>query len=185
MRRLIGGSGARRDELPGSGEHDRRGVLQSARIGARVGVDRVLGGTNVDGRRASPARPCGTCRSPAGRSVTRRAGRLRRRSGEHCARRAGAGCGGVDLLAYRATEADPLELVRARAARARGGTLLVAGSVNRAQQVRALAAAGADAFTVGSAVFDGSFSPHGLVALADLDMLEACERQMARRAIAR
>jgi len=26
--------------------------------------------------------------------------------------------------------------------------------------VRALAAAGADAFTVGSAVFDGSFSPH-------------------------
>jgi phosphoribosylformimino-5-aminoimidazole carboxamide ribonucleotide (ProFAR) isomerase len=65
----------------------------------------------------------------------------------------------VDLLAYRATEADPLALVRA-ARGAMDGTLLVAGGVGTSEQVRALRAAGADAFTVGSAVFDGSFVPH-------------------------
>jgi imidazole glycerol phosphate synthase subunit HisF len=62
------------------------------------------------------------------------------------------------LLAYRATEADPIELVRA-ARRGITGTLLVAGSVARVEQIRALAAAGADAFTIGSAALDGSFAP--------------------------
>jgi heptaprenylglyceryl phosphate synthase len=65
----------------------------------------------------------------------------------------------VDLLAYRATEADPLELVRA-ARRGTPGTLLVAGAVKTGEQIRALAAAGGDALTVGSAVLDGSFAPH-------------------------
>jgi hypothetical protein len=37
--------------------------------------------------------------------------------------------------------------------------LLVAGSVATPLQIRALKAAGADAFTVGSAAFDGSFAP--------------------------
>ena len=39
------------------------------------------------------------------------------------------------------------------------GYLLVAGSVATATQIQALKAAGADAFTIGSAAFDGSFSP--------------------------
>ncbi|KAB1141036.1 hypothetical protein F7R91_34020 [Streptomyces luteolifulvus] len=38
-----------------------------------------------------------------------------------------AGCAGVDLLAHRATEADPLDLVRAARA-ATTGRLVVAGS---------------------------------------------------------
>ena len=75
-----------------------------------------------------------------------------------CRRFAAKGCAGVDLLAYRATEADPIELVRA-ARRGTPGYLLVAGSVATPQQIRALKAAGADAFTVGSAAFDGSFAP--------------------------
>src|SRR3546814_6596401 len=65
---------------------------------------------------------------------------------------------GVDLLAYRATEADPLELVRA-ARRATRGTLVVAGSIDSLARIRALAQAGVNAFTIGSAAFDGAFSP--------------------------
>ena len=77
---------------------------------------------------------------------------------DDCRRFLDRGCAGVDLLAYRATEADPLELVRA-ARRGTPGYLLVAGSVGNAAQIQALKQAGADAFTIGSAAFDGSFSP--------------------------
>ena len=67
------------------------------------------------------------------------------------------GCAGVDLLAYRATEADPLDLVRA-ARRGTNGYLVVAGSVSTVAQIEDLRDAGADGFTIGSAVFDGTFS---------------------------
>ncbi|MDW8803630.1 hypothetical protein P1P68_02115 [Streptomyces scabiei] len=70
-----------------------------------------------------------------------------------------AGCAGVDLLAYRATDAGPLDLVRAARA-ATTGRLVVAGSITTADQIQALASAGADAFTIGSAAFDGSLRPH-------------------------
>jgi len=87
------------------------------------------------------------------------------------------GCGGVDLLAYRATEADPLELVRAARDALAGGLLIVAGSVNSARQIYALAAAGADAFTIGSAIFDGSFSPtKGAFRNQVLGVFEACDK---------
>jgi pentose-5-phosphate-3-epimerase len=49
--------------------------------------------------------------------------------------------------------------VRAARGALDGGVLLVAGAVSKAAQIRALAEAGADAFTVGSAVFDGSYAP--------------------------
>ena len=76
-------------------------------------------------------------------------------------------------MAYRATEADPLELVRA-ARRGTSGYLVVAGSVSTAGQIEDLRAAGADAFTVGSAVFDGSFSPKkGSIASQLRDVLQA------------
>jgi putative N-acetylmannosamine-6-phosphate epimerase len=84
------------------------------------------------------------------------------------------GCAGVDLLAYRATEADPLELVRA-ARRGSDGILLVAGSVHTPAQIRNLAAAGVDAFTIGSAVFDGSFAPRlGTLRSQLRAVLDAC-----------
>jgi len=90
------------------------------------------------------------------------------------------GCGGVDLLAYRATEADPLDLVRAARRGVNGGRLIVAGSVSSARQIHALAAAGADAFTVGSAVFDCTFSPaRNSLRGQILDILEACDRAPA------
>ncbi|HEY5946510.1 MAG TPA: hypothetical protein VIV40_13505, partial [Kofleriaceae bacterium] len=128
--------------------------LQSARIARELGVDRLLGGTQIEEvmqiLAASsvqylpfPGRPFGHPTQLRGSAddVAR-----------DCARFRGLGAAGVDLLAYRAVEADPIELVRA-ARGAMDGTLLVAGGVGSPAQVRALAAAGADAFTVGSAVF--------------------------------
>jgi hypothetical protein len=86
------------------------------------------------------------------------------------------GCAGVDLLAYRATDAEPLALVDAARRGVGAGRLIVAGSVRCADQIRALAAAGVDAFTIGSAVFDGTFSPtKGSLQARIRDILAACE----------
>ncbi|MBK9036911.1 MAG: hypothetical protein IPL61_37610 [Myxococcales bacterium] len=134
--------------------------LASARAARAIGVDRLLGGTDVEAVLAIlagsdvaylpfPGRPTGhPTRLGGGPDDVAR----------DCARFRALGCAGVDLLAYRATEADPLALVRA-ARRATDGVLLVAGGIGRPDQIAALAAAGVDAFTVGSAVFDGSFAP--------------------------
>ncbi len=134
--------------------------LKSARTAVEIGVDRLLGGANVEPMLALlegsgisyypfPGRPEG--------HPTRLHGTAEDVAAD-CRRVEALGCAGVDLLAYRAVDADPLDLVRA----ARGaleGELIVAGSVDTPERIRALAAAGADAFTIGTAAFDGSFSP--------------------------
>ena len=83
---------------------------------------------------------------------------------------------GVDILAYRATEAEPLDLVAAcRRGFLNFGAVVVAGSVNSTERIHALASAGVDAFTIGTAVFDGAFSPSkGSFRAQILDILEAC-----------
>jgi len=136
--------------------------LRSARVGREIGVDRLLGGTQVEEVLAILAGSATQYLPFPGRPFdhpTKLAGSPQVVE-EDCRRFRALGCAGVDLLAYRATEADPVELVRAARRGLEGGILLVAGSVARPEQVRALAAAGADAFTVGSACFDGSFSPY-------------------------
>lgn len=136
-------------------------ALESARIARDVGFDRLLGGTQIEevmqilaGSSVHylpfPGKPFGHPTKLAGTA---------RQVADDCHRYHELGASGVDLLAYRATDSDPIELVRA-ARSSMSGTLLVAGAVCRPEQIRALAAAGADAFTVGSAVFDGSFAPH-------------------------
>jgi hypothetical protein len=136
-------------------------ALQSTRVARDVGVDRLLGGTQIEEAMAIlagssvqylpfPGRPFGHPTKLRGSCDDIAA---------DCRRARSLGAAGVDLLAYRAVESDPIELVRAARA-AIDGTLLVAGAVSTAEQIRALGAAGADAFTVGSAVFDGSFAPH-------------------------
>jgi hypothetical protein len=153
-------------------------ALRSAAVAAEMQVDRLLGGTDaeailrvIDGAGIEyfpfPGRPEGHPTRLGGTPVDVHA---------HCAAFAARGCRGVDLLAYRATEADPVELVRAaRRALGRAGLLIVAGSVNSPARVRALDAAGADAFTIGTAVFDGSFSPRKGTLRARLrDVLDVC-----------
>ena len=135
--------------------------LQSARVAREIGVDRLLGGTQIDEVMAIlagsnvqylpfPGKPFGHPTQLRGSAddVARDCRRFRER-----------GAAGVDLLAYRAVESEPIELVRAARKALDGGVLLVAGGVARPAQVRALAEAGVDAFTVGSAAFDGSFAP--------------------------
>jgi pentose-5-phosphate-3-epimerase len=52
---------------------------------------------------------------------------------------------------------------------------VVAGSVDHADKIRAIERAGADAFTIGSAVFDGSYSPRKGDLRSQLrDVLAAC-----------
>jgi hypothetical protein len=150
--------------------------LRSARVAVEIGVDRLLGGIDADpvleilaGSRVAyypfPGRPEG--------HPTRLGGTPERIAAD-CRRFAALGCAGVDLLAYRATEADPLDLVRAARA-ATPGQVIVAGSVSSPARIRALRDAGADAFTIGSAAFDGSFSPRkGLLRSQLLDILAAC-----------
>src|SRR5215468_9450554 len=134
--------------------------LRSARVARDIVVDRLLGGTQVEEVLAILAGSAVRYLPFPGRPFehpTKLAGTPAQVE-DDCRRFQAMGCAGVDLLAYRATEADPLELVRA-ARRGTSGMLLVAGSVHRPEQIRDLAGAGADAFTIGSAAFDGSFAP--------------------------
>jgi hypothetical protein len=153
-------------------------VLNSARVGRRLGVDRLMGGTDVAGVMdiirgtkiaylPFPGRPEGHPTKLGGSPADVE---------RHCRQFMEQGCLGVDLLAYRATEADPIDLISA-ARRGLGskGLLVIAGSVDSPHRIRATAEAGADAFTIGSAAFDGSFSPRkGLLVNQLRDILEAC-----------
>ncbi len=151
-------------------------ALASARTAARLGVDCVLGGTDVDAALAVlrggrsyypfPGFPTGHPTRLGGTPAD---------VAEHCRGFRAKGCAGADLLAYRATEADPLALVRAARQGLGDGRLVVAGSVNSPERIRALAGAGADAFTIGSAAFDGSFAPRqGALASQLRAILAAC-----------
>lgn len=151
-------------------------VLRSFQVARELGVDRVLGGTDLgaaqrilgdlSGYFPFPGRPNG--------HPTRLAGSAELVA-EHCRNAQAMGCGGVDLLAYRATEAEPLDLVRAARATLRGGKLIVAGGIGTKRQIDVLAEAGVDAFTVGSAVFERAFSPGDETLRGQIeDILSAC-----------
>ena len=151
--------------------------LKSARVAIAIGVERLLGGTDaanilkvIEGSGVKyypfPGRPEG--------HPTRLGGSPESVAAD-CARFEKLGCAGVDLLAYRAFESDPLDLVSA-ARGAMKGYLACAGSVDSPERIQALAAAGADAFTIGSAVFDGSFSKRKGSIISQLkDVLAACK----------
>ena len=138
----------------------REGCLRSARVARDIGVDLLLGGTEVEAVLDILAGSAVRYLPFPGRPFEHptRLGGSPAQVEDDCRRFRASGCAGVDLLAYRATEADPLDLVRA-ARRGGDGILLVAGSIQTPAQIRDLAAAGADAFTIGSAAFDGSFAP--------------------------
>lgn len=138
----------------------RNRALESVRMAVDLGVDWLMGGTWVretlellDGTGIRYLPFPGT---PVGHPT--QLGGTPQQVAEHCRRFEEAGCAGVDLLAYRATDAAPIDLVRS-ARRATSGRLVVAGSIGNAHQIRELASAGVDAFTIGSAAMTGSFAP--------------------------
>jgi phosphoribosylformimino-5-aminoimidazole carboxamide ribonucleotide (ProFAR) isomerase len=150
--------------------------LNSTRAAVEIGVDRLLGGTEAEAMLEVlegsgiayfpfPGRPEG--------HPTQLGGTPEQVAAD-CRHFEALGCAGVDLLAYRATEAEPLDLVRA-AREALSGELIIAGSVSTPARVHELAEAGVNAFTVGSAAFDGSFSPRKGSLHSQLnDILAAC-----------
>ncbi len=72
------------------------------------------------------------------------------------------GVHGLDLLAYRFSGGVP-ELTR-QVAKAANKPVIAAGSIDRPERVHAMRAAGAWAFTVGSALFDGLFPTNAMKA---------------------
>jgi len=154
--------------------------LNSARIARDLGIQRLLGGTQIDEIMALlegsdteyypfPGRPVGHPTKLGGSSGDVEA---------DCRSFAEKGCAGCDILAYRATEADPVDLIRA-ARRGLGPSrhMIVAGAVASADRIKAIKQAGANAFTIGTAVFDGSYSPTKGSILSQLrDVLADCER---------
>jgi len=141
---------------------DPTGSLHSAEIARDLGVDRLLGGTQVD-EVLSVLWGSQTSYFPfAGRPI----GHPTRLEGDQteiesqCQTLIDKGCAGADLLAFRSIQSNPLELIAA-ARRGLGsrGYLIVAGSINTPEQIRTLRKLGVDAFTIGSAVFDYVFAP--------------------------
>jgi hypothetical protein len=149
--------------------------LASARIAVEIGVDCVMGGTDVAAiqgiLRKSETRFFPFPGYPHGHP-TRLAGTLQDIE-IHCRDFAAHGCAGADLLAYRATEADPIALIRAAKKGLGEKRLIVAGSIVSKAQIRAIAEAGADAFTIGSAVLDGSYAPDMGSVLSQLGAIQA------------
>jgi len=162
-------------------------MLRSARVAVELGVDRLMGGTAVAKTLQViagsgieyypfPGRPEGHPTKLGGTAAEVEA---------QCRAFMEQGCAGVDLLAYRAIEAEPLALVRA-ARRGVGsrGLLICAGSVDSPARIAALAEAGCDAFTIGSAAFDGSFAPRrGLLAGQLAEILAAAKPAQRQAAV--
>jgi hypothetical protein len=137
-------------------------IRASITAAADLGVSRVLGGQDVAFALESfkpdgptyypfPGRPIGHPTQLAGNEEDIES---------DCRRAREAGCPGADLLAYRATEAEPRSLIRA-ARRGLGddGYLIVAGSIDSTDRIAEAEDAGADAFTIGSAIFENRFAP--------------------------
>lgn len=132
-------------------------VLESARAAVDLGVDCLLGGTRVE-ETLEIIEGSGIAYYPFPGSPAGHPTRLDGSAADiaaDCRRFMALGCAGADLLAYRARVAEPLSLVRAAREALGDGRLIVAGSVSSQQQIAALGAAGADAFTIGTAILKG------------------------------
>jgi hypothetical protein len=135
-------------------------IRSSISAAAELNVDRVLGGQDIAFAVESLG-PTSTNYYPFAGKPAGHPTKLFGDAGlveEQCRMVCEEGCAGVDLLAYRAEEADPLDLVRAaRRGLGSNGMLIVAGSVDSADRIQAIEDAGADAFTIGSAIFEDRF----------------------------
>jgi hypothetical protein len=131
--------------------------LRSIEAALEVGVDYVLGGTHVDDALAlidgAAVRYCPFPGSVVGHPSELQ-GSIEDIAGHAAELTARPGVSGLDLLAYRHGGVDPVALTRAVVDSAQG-PVIAAGSVDREERIRALAGAGAWAFTIGGAVFDG------------------------------
>jgi 2,4-dienoyl-CoA reductase-like NADH-dependent reductase (Old Yellow Enzyme family) len=153
-------------------------VHNSISTAAEIGVDRVLGGQDAEFALNTLNGTGATYYPFPGRPVDHPT--ILKGSPEDieadCARYRANGCPGIDLLAYRASDANPLDLIRAARVGLNDGYLIVAGSIDSPQRIHDIAEAGADAFTIGTAVFDNVFAAGGnTVAYQCKEVLKICE----------
>jgi hypothetical protein len=160
---------------------DRGSEVASARAALALGVDWLLGGTRPDavlpviagsGMRYAPF-PGRVEGHPS-----RLTGTLEAIVESAQALAALDGVDGLDLLAYRHPRGG--EIVRAVCA-AVEVPVIVAGSIDSAARIREVASAGAAAFTVGTAAFEGRFAAGGLRQQLDAILSVAGELAQERR----
>ena len=145
--------------------------LRSIRAALDIGVDWLMGGTHADealaildsiGPPGTPGRPR-YCPFP-GRVVGHPSvleGTIEEIADSARELTARPGVDGLDLLAYR-WQGDVPALVQA-VVDASSGPVVAAGSIDSAERIDALARAGAWAFTIGGAIFDGRLpASHGI-----------------------
>jgi hypothetical protein len=158
---------------------------RSIALGRDLGVDFLMGGVGAEeGVRildGSPTRYLPFAGKPSGHPT--KLGGAPHEVEAHCRAFATLGCAGVDILAYRATEAEPLDLVAAcRRGFADRGLVVAAGSIDSAERVIAVRAAGADAFTIGTAAIDCAYAPGAATLEAQLRaVLRDCATAEAKR----
>jgi hypothetical protein len=154
----------------------REAELRSIALARDLGVDLLMGGVHVEeGLRilaGSGTRYLPFAGKPSGHPT--QLGGSAQEVEADCRTFAQKGCAGVDILAYRATDAEPLELVAAcRRGFSEKGAVVVAGSVNSPERVAAIRAAGADAFTIGTAAIEASYAPGAGPLAAQLKAVQA------------
>jgi hypothetical protein len=134
----------------------REDELRSLRAARAIGVDWVLGGTHAreGGEILGGVGYCPFVGTVLGHPSVL-AGEIDAIAADAARLTATKGVDGVDLLAYRHETVDPVALTRA-VVEAAGGPVIAAGSVRSLQQIAALETAGAWAFTIGSAIFEGA-----------------------------
>ncbi|NNM56805.1 hypothetical protein [Acidocella sp.] len=151
--------------------------LKAARMAVTLGAGHLLGGTEVDATleiiRGTPIRYYPFPGTPHGHPT--RLGGSAAQVEAQCRMFMQKGCAGADLLAYRATQDEPLRLVEAARRGLSGGRLIVAGNIDSAARIAAISARGADAFTIGSAIFNGAYAPNKGSTLSQLaDVIADC-----------
>ena len=151
--------------------------LRSIEAGLDLGVDVIMGGTNHQAALAligqAPVRYLPFPGTVVGHPSELR-GSIEDIASQAAELTSHPGVRGLDLLAYRHRTVDPVELTRAVVA-ASSEPVVVAGSIDRAERIRQMAEAGAWAFTIGGAIFDGVL-PGGPDLRTQIDWtLQQCE----------
>lgn len=138
--------------------------LASVSAGCAAGVDWILGGTNPEQALPLLAGSQVNYAPFPGRIVGHPSvleGTIEEIAADAARLTSLDGVRGVDLLAYRHQEVDPLALTAAVVA-ASSGPVIAAGSVVSQDQIAGLKRAGASAFTIGGAIFDGRLPGEGI-----------------------
>jgi hypothetical protein len=130
--------------------------LRSLRAARSIGVDWVLGGTHPERGAAilagSDIRYCPFPGTVEGHPSVL-SGEIEAIAADAARLTALDGVYGLDLLAYRHRDADPVALTRA-VVEAAAGPVIAAGSVATRDQIAAMEGAGAWGFTIGGAIFE-------------------------------